>query len=198
MPLIHESYASHEQHLPAQGKFIIAQFNNKDIILYQAFKSSIAEYAVREQRLGGPDYDFSRSTCFKPSFLWMMYYSGWAKKEDKENILAITVSRANFELLLEQITNDDAEVKLTWASYYDLRGDKTNRQSARLRLSGQTLRRFNDEMILSIENITPYVKEQQGLMLHNNTDAIMLPVERVYTPANLALLGRIKATTITF
>lgn len=197
MPLIHESYASHEQHLPAQGKFIIAQFSDKHIILYQAFKSSIAEYAVKEQRLGGPDYDLSRSTCFKPSFLWMMYYSGWAKKEDKENILAITVSRQHFEELLEQIVNADAEVQLTWAPYYDLRGDKTGRLSARLRLAGHTLQRFNDEMILSIENITPYVKEQQALMLHNNTDAIMLPVERVYTPQNLSLLARINATTIT-
>jgi hypothetical protein len=199
--LIHESYESHEKHLPSEGKFIIAQFNEEDVILYQAFRNSIAQYAVKNQKLGGAGYDFNYSTCFKPSFLWMMYYSGWAKKEDKENILAIRISRNDFEYILQHVaeypeTIEAPDVQLTWTPYYDLRGDKTGRLSARIRLAGSMLHRFNDEMIKEIQNITPFVKEQQALMLHNQVSSIMVPVERVYTPYDLSLLSKINATTI--
>src|SRR5690606_19709518 len=96
-----ESYIEHERHLPAKGKFIIAQFDADSIVVYQAFKDSIAEYAEKNQKFGGPDYDFQRMTWLKPSFLWMMYYSGWAKKENQENVLAIRIKREGFDELLK-------------------------------------------------------------------------------------------------
>ena len=96
-----ESYEQHEHHLPASGKFIIAQFSKDWIIVYQAFKDSIAEYAVANQKFGGPDYDFNRMTWLKPSFLWMMYYSGWAQHQNQENVLAIKMKRSGFDEILE-------------------------------------------------------------------------------------------------
>ena len=35
---------------PKDGKHILAQYNDDSIIVYQAFKPSIAEYAVKHQK----------------------------------------------------------------------------------------------------------------------------------------------------
>ena len=39
---------------PQAGQHIIAQTNENLIVVYQAYKNSIAEYAVKNQKLGGP------------------------------------------------------------------------------------------------------------------------------------------------
>lgn len=209
-----ESYKEHERHLPSEGKFIIAHFNKESVVIYQAFKDSIAEYAVANQRFGGADYDFGRMTWLKPSFLWMMYYSGWAKKENQENVLAIRVKRSGFdEMLQAAITEtfykslydnreswkdklDNSEVHLRWQPYYDLFGEITDRRAVMIGLKGRMLERYNNEWIEEIINITPYIKEQQAFLKADKTGSLFLPKERVYAPNDLSLLTRIDATTI--
>ena len=121
--LLLESYEEHERHLPSKGRFIIGQFNQDEIVIYQAFKKSIRDYAIEHQKFGGPDYDFNRHTQLKPSFLWMMYYSGWAQKTDQECVLAITLSTSGFEELLSSAVladtgqeATDAPVSIHWES----------------------------------------------------------------------------------
>jgi hypothetical protein len=212
--LILESHDEHERHLPAIGKFIIAQFNKESIIVYQAFRDSIAEYAIRHQRFGGGDYDFDRTTWLKPSFLWMMHYSGWAQKENQENVLAIKMTRKGFDEILrfavmttfyKDIYGDNAswkkqletsEVQLQWEPYHDLYGNKTERKAVKIGLSGNMLERFNNEWILEIKNITPYVQQQQDLLNANRVDDIRVPQERAYAPGDLTILTKIDATTI--
>jgi len=204
-----EGYADHEHHLPAAGKFIIAQFDQENIIIYQAFKDSIAEYAVKHQRFGGVDYDFNRITWLKPSFLWMMYYSGWAKKENQENILAITLSREGFDELLSgavlqhKLSSSYAgsetysnEITIQWEHYYDLFGTKTDRYAAKIGIQGEAQRRYNEKWIRNIENITSYVRQQQQLLQENKMTQLMLPHERAYAPDDLTLLRKLDATTI--
>jgi hypothetical protein len=209
-----ETYHEHESHLPLKGKFIIAQFDKDSVIVYQAFNDAIAKYAVDNQRFGGDSYDFGRITWLKPSFLWMMYYSGWARNENQENVLAIRVSKQGFEHILRHAVmskfvrsiHSDQEswekqlaqsgVHLRWESYHDLFGDKTERKAARIGLSGQELRRFNEEWILEIRNITDFVKEQQALVKASKLDKVKIPRERAYAPEDLAILRKIDATTI--
>lgn len=209
-----ETYTEHEQHLPAVGKFIIAQFSKEWIIVYQAFKDSIAEFAIEHQHFGGPDYDFERITWLKPSFLWMMYYSGWAEKQNQENVLAIKISRKGFDEILryavmstfyKNIYSDSAtwkeelertDVQLQWEPYHDLHGAKTERKAVKIGLSGEMLQRFNKEWILEIQNITPYVRQQQELVKENKIKQVRLPQERAYAPNDLTILTKIDATTI--
>lgn len=212
--LFFESHDEHEKHLPAVGKFIIAQFNKESIIVYQAFKDSIAQYAVAHQKFGGDDYDFHRTTWLKPSFLWMMYYSGWANKQDQENVLAIKMSRKGFDEILrfavmttfyKEIYGDNAswkkqletsDIQLQWEPYHDLHGNKTDRKAVKIGLSGEVLERFNNEWIQEIQNITPYVQEQQELLKAGKIKNIRLPKERAYAPGDLTILTKIDATTI--
>ncbi len=39
-------------------------------------------------------------TWIKPSFLWMMYRSGWATKPGQEQVLSIEITRSGFEWAL--------------------------------------------------------------------------------------------------
>ena len=209
-----ENYDQHEHHLPSSGKFIIAQFDKDSIIVYQAFNDAIAEYAVKNQRFGGPEYDFQRMTWLKPSFLWMMYYSGWAKKENQENVLAIKMSRKGFDEILRtavmtsfyagiyadtgawQQELKESEIQLQWEPYHDLFGNKTERKAVKIGLKGEMLLRYNEEWIQEIQNITPYVRNQQGRLLANRLEMIELPHERAYAPDDLSILKKIDATTI--
>lgn len=212
--LILENYQQHEQHLPAIGKFIIAQYSDKHIVIYQAFKDSIAEYAVAHQCFGGGDYDFDRMTWLKPSFLWMMYYSGWAKKENQENVLAIQLCRKGFDEILRYAVMSSfykdiygssqnweqelsrSDIQFQWESYHDLLGNKTDRKAVKIGIKGDMLQRYNNEWIQKIENITPFVREQQQMITANQLHALQLPYERAYCPEDLTILTKIDATTI--
>ncbi len=84
---------------PAEGRHILAQYDQSSVVVYQAYRPSIGEYAVQHQRFGG-DFGFNRMSWIKPNFLWMMYRSGWGTKPGQEVILAIRIRRDFFESVL--------------------------------------------------------------------------------------------------
>lgn len=212
--LIFEGVLEYERHLPSSGRYIIAQFSETSVFVYQAFNEKIAAYALEKQHFGGPDYDFDRTTWLKPSFLWMMHYSGWAKKENQERVLAIRLSRKSFNEILEgadlicekgrctpaqleaTIAGNPAEILLRWEPYHDLFGKVTEREAVMIGLRGKAMRRYNEEWIQGIEDITDYVRAQQSLLNEGRIEAGQLPHERVYTPDDLKMLRRIDASTI--
>jgi len=53
-PLRTESYSVQKaDHWPAQGRHILAQFDDDTIVVYQAFCPEIADYAVQHQQFRG-------------------------------------------------------------------------------------------------------------------------------------------------
>lgn len=82
-------------------RVIRALYNSNTITVYQAYSSTIAESAVRAQTFVSPPFKMERMTWIKPSFLWMMYRSGWATKEDQQCILAIKLKKEGFEWALQ-------------------------------------------------------------------------------------------------
>lgn len=201
--LRYETYQAHESHLPSTGRFIIAQFDADSIVVYQAFNKEIAAYAVEHGRFGGPAYDDARITHLKPSFLWMMHYSGWAKKDAQEHVLAIRLARDCFDDLLRRATlivtdakQSDADVQLSWQCYHDLHGEKTDRFSAKIGLMGEAKRQYNETCIQSVKDITPFVREQQASLLAGKEAKVQVPSERAYAPQDFSLLLRVGATSI--
>lgn len=62
--------------------YIAKRNSRRDIRSYNA---SIAEYAAANKRfVGGPNFNEKRMTWVKPNFLWAMYRSGWAKKQNQD------------------------------------------------------------------------------------------------------------------
>ena len=176
---------------PDSGCQILANYNEDSIVVYQAFSPSIAEYAVRLQRFGGPDYKLTRMTWIKTSFLWMMFRSGWATKKDQERILAIYVSLEGFEEILRRAclakrqteNNIDGKlvtVRLQWDPDHNPYGEKEQRRAVQLGLRGDTLNLFLQKWILQIEDITNFVKAQHEHVLAGKLDELEMPEEKVY------------------
>jgi hypothetical protein len=62
-----ESYEAQRSRWPASGRHILAQYDDKTIVVYQAYQRAIAEFAVTHQRFGGPSFSFERMSWVKPN-----------------------------------------------------------------------------------------------------------------------------------
>lgn len=192
--------------LPQSGQHILAHQSDTHLVIYQAYKPTIADYVVKHQTLGGNDFSFNRMSWIKPNFLWMMYRCGWAEKENQERVLAIWISKPMFEEILEQAAfasfaqgtysdhdewkNELAtkDVRLQWD--HDPYGNKQERRAIQLGLKGDILKRFAGQ-IAGIEDVTDFVKQQKSLLDANRLDELMVPVESVFRPADEALNKRL-------
>jgi hypothetical protein len=170
---------NYEAKLPQEGNFIIGQRKESNIFVYQAFNDSIANYAIANQKFGGQSYSFSRMTWIKPNFLWMMYRSGWSFKDINQNrILAIEITFTGFEELLtngvlssnrdksineetwrQKLNNSD--VRIQWNPDHDYKGNKLKRRAVQIGIKNQALLKFNNDFIVSIQDITTFVTEQK-------------------------------------
>ncbi len=196
-------YKSYEKGLPQEGNFILGQRRANNIIVYQAFNDRIADYAIKNQKFGGQDYSFSRMTWIKPNFLWMMYRSGWAEKDNNQNrILAIEITFEGFEKLLTEgiLTSYDksngdeqtwrkvlnnSDVRIQWDPDHDFKGEKLKRRAVQIGIKNDALQKFNNEYIISIQDITSFVKEQKALL--DNNEEIFFVIDESIIEVSSAL-----------
>src|SRR3954463_13593353 len=84
--------------MPAD-RHVRAKFSAEAIVVYQAYPPPIADAALAAGTFVAP-FKRERMTWIKPSFLWMMYRSGWGTKPDQERALGTELTRAGFEWAL--------------------------------------------------------------------------------------------------
>lgn len=193
-----EPYADQAALWPQKGQHILAHYDEETITVYQAFKPSIAEYAVQNQQLGG-EFKFSRMSWIKPNFCWMQYRSGWNTKYHQERTLAIRIPRHAFDTILkcaahstrfagqEVRKKEDVQVRLQWDPDHLPTLPPTRAQQRRaiqLGLRDDILRKFATEWIVSIEDITDFVVEMRTRIEQGDTANLWTPSERVYVPAD--------------
>ena len=137
----------------------------------------------------------------KTNFLWMMYRAGWGTKANQERILAIRITRTGFEDLLSKCklasilesdndsfsssyTNRNDPVRLQWDPDHLPNGSKVSsgRRAIQLGLRNEMLKKFCDEYILSIYDITDFVTEQR--VSSTDSDELLMPIENVYKIEN--------------
>jgi hypothetical protein len=90
-----ERYSEQIKLWPSEGRHILAQFDDRTVVVYQAYSSTIGLYAVEHGRFGG-DFSYARMSWIKPNFLWMMYRSAWGIKANQEITLALRIRREFF------------------------------------------------------------------------------------------------------
>jgi Domain of unknown function (DUF4291) len=100
MPLITTSYTGQKARLPKIGRYILAQFDEEGVIVYQAYRQAIDHFAATHGYFGGDHFSLNRMSWIKPNFLWMMYRSGWGQKEGQEVVLAVKIKRAALDTIL--------------------------------------------------------------------------------------------------
>ncbi|MBD78740.1 MAG: hypothetical protein CL840_07460 [Crocinitomicaceae bacterium] len=193
-----------------QGERVIrATYDEDTITVYQAFSKEIALSAVRAQTFVSPPFKMDRMTWIKPSFLWMMYRSGWATKQYQECILAIKIKREGFNWAIKnsclshfnnQIHNNNYEewknklknspVRIQWDPERNILLEPMHFRSIQIGLSGVAVEKYVSEWIQQIVNITEICeiirqKIEEGKL---NQVKELLPNERLYPlPANLEL-----------
>jgi hypothetical protein len=192
-----ESYPAQRARWPRAGRHVLAAYDADAVHVYQAYHPAIAVPAARDGRFG-PPWSRSRMTWIKPGFLWMMYRSGWATKDDQEAILRIRLRRAGFDALLAEAVHSAhgaevygpradwearvarSDVRLQWDPDHHPSGAREERRALQLGLRGAALERFADTWILGIEDVTSFVAEQRDHVRRGDLDALLLPREEVY------------------
>lgn len=191
---------------------IRAEYDRDSITVYQAYRPEIGAPAVRNQTFVDP-FSRGRMTWIKPSFLWLMARSNWARKPGQEMVLAVRISRSGWEeaLALAVPTHADrrvfrdsdewrrrfaeAAVHVQWDPERSLRGQKLEHRSIQVGLSRHIIDRYVDDWIVGIEDRTPLVRRIHRLVQDGKTSKArtLLPSERAYS-LDPALARRIGAT----
>ncbi|GAA4071243.1 DUF4291 domain-containing protein [Actinomadura miaoliensis] len=178
---------------------IRAVHDRESITVYQAYRPGIAVPALEAGRFV-PPFSRIRMTWIKPSFLWLMARSNWARKPGQEMILAVRITRAGWEEALRQAvpTHPDrrvfrdsdewrarfarALVHVQWDPERTLRGAKLEARSLQVGISRHIVDRYVDDWTISIEDRTPLVRKIHRLLQDGDTAKAnsLLPKERPY------------------
>lgn len=181
---------------------IRAVYDERTITVYQAYSNAIAKPAIKAQKFV-PPFKMERMTWIKPSFLWMMYRSGWATKEGQEHVLAIKITRGGWEWALMssclshfvkefhgtnenwRSTLQNSPVRIQWDPEKDIFLNNLNYRSIQVGLTGVAVERYVNEWIVGIEDISEKCREIRSLILTKKTEEAisLLPLEKIY-PTN--------------
>ena len=193
-----EPYLKQVARWPASGRHILAHYDETAIVVYQAYRASIAEHALEHGVFGGPEFSFSRMSWIKPNFLWMMYRSSWGTAEGQEALLGIRISRTFFDLLVESAVASSHEpdsgqsqaewqdslrssnVRLQWDPDHDPAGRPLERRAIQLGLRGDVLRAFATSEIIELLDLRAFVAAQRPLAQQAGWQHLQTPIERVY------------------
>jgi hypothetical protein len=192
---------------------IRAVFDDRTITVYQAYDPAIAEPALEAQRFVGP-FKRERMTWIKPSFLWMMYRSGWGTKPGQTRVLAIAITRVGFEWALANSCpshsasgEDDrawrqrlaaSPVRIQWDPERNLWMNRLEHRSIQIGLSGEAVDKYVGEWITSISDVTGLAQRMaEAAAAGRDDEAVgLLPAERPY-PLPEALAAVVGATPST-
>ncbi len=216
MQLITTAYTEQRARLPKNGRQIVAQFDAEGVVVYQAYRPAIGHFAATHGYFGGDHFSLTRMSWIKPNFLWMMYRSGWGQKEGQEVVLAVKIKREAFDTILANAVrssyNSDlyptekdwkravinSNVRLQWDPDHSPAGGKLERKAIQLGLRGDVLALYAREWIISIEDISEFVREQ-----HQNLadfSQLIVPSETIYpvTDAKVATQLQVSGDAIFF
>ena len=207
-----ERYTEQVQRWPQSGRHILAQHDANSVVVYQAYRPAIGQYAAVHQQFGG-EFSYTRMSWIKPNFLWMMYRSGWGTKAGQEITLAVRIQRAFFDQLLElavvssyrasrQYESEAAwktalkqsKVRLQWDPDHSPTGAKLERKAVQLGLRGSVLKQYGSDAIIEIEDISGFVAQQRA---HASGDFsnLITPRERVYIPKSASASENVRLET---
>lgn len=192
-----EAYPAQLPRWPRTGRHVMAQFDDESIVVYQAYRPEIGQFAATHGYFGG-EFSLSRMSWVKPNFLWMMYRCGWATKEGQEVVLAVRMRRAAFDQILEAAVpstfwphryHDNAawrtalahsDVRLQWDPDHGPSGAPLERRAVQLGLRGEVLTKYAKEWIVDIQDVSELCREQHARWTEGGDAALVTPREDVY------------------
>jgi len=184
---------------------IRANYDDRTIVMYQAYNDAIADAALEAQRFVAP-FSMRRMTWIKPSFCWLMHRSNWGKKSGQTRILAVHIHRDCWEdaLRLGVLTHPEASihgsreawrekfeaasVHVQWDPERSVRGAALDHYSIQVGLSRHVIEEFATTWIDRIEDLTSSVAKMEKMRQGKGKKHLNrhMPSERVY-PVDTAL-----------
>ncbi|WP_367132497.1 DUF4291 domain-containing protein [Saccharothrix sp. HUAS TT1] len=170
-----------------EQKQIRADYDDRHITVYQAYSPRVALPALAAGRFV-PPFKAGRMTWVKPSFLWMMHRSGWGSKPDQECVLAVRITRSGFDWAVRAAVSSSVagagkpEVRVQWDPERGLRLEALPHRSLQLGLAGEASRRYVEEWVVGLTDVTPLAHRVRALVRAGDLDGAraLLPVERPY------------------
>ncbi|KOG13368.1 MULTISPECIES: DUF4291 domain-containing protein [Streptomyces] len=183
-----------------EPKYRIRALHTPDTVtVYQAYPPAIGLPAARDGRFPAA-WKRDRMTWIKPSFLWMMYRSGWGTKEGQETVLAVEITREGFAWALRNACLShyvrgfhadqeswkrrlhEAPARVQWDPERDVRLRPLPYRSLQLGLSGEASRAYADEWTVAVTDVTALAHEVHALVRAGDTEAAgrLLPREEPY------------------
>lgn len=187
-----------------QDKYEIrATYDDQNIAIYAAFSSSIADVALKSQKLLAPFY-YTRMTWIKPSFLWLMYRSEWGQRAGMERILQIWIKRSEWEKALKEaiLTTPEAHVyndakkwrkqldksriRVQWDPERAINNEKLSYKSIQVGITAELCENYAKNWITKIEDFTLTSHKIHSLVLQKkfNDAEKLLPIEKNYQVSN--------------
>lgn len=213
MRLVTKPYLHQVSRWPQTGRHILAQYDDYSIVVYQAYRPTIGNFAATHGYFGG-EFSFDRMSWIKPNFLWMMYRCGWGTKTDQEVVLAISIKRSAFDEILARAVHShfvpeiyssqsawqtalkQSEVRLQWDPDHDPAGVKLERRAIQLGLRGQMLAAYSKDWIVNVEDISDFV-QQQRQNLNSGYTELMTPQEKIYSVCDPKIQQKLELSVCT-
>lgn len=178
---------------------IRALYDDEIVRVYQAYSDHIADSVLTHGRFVSPPFKMERMTWIKPSFLWMMYRSGWGFKDaGQSRILAIDITREGFEWALAHSCPSHADpsmskeewerikaespVRIQWDPERDLFLQPLPYRAIQIGLSKEAVDLYVNQWIRRITDLTPQAHEIHALVAGKrfNEAQAKLPAEACY------------------
>ena len=184
---------------------IRAIYTQTTIRVYQAYSADIAAEAVQLGTFGSK-FKMDKMTWIKPSFLWMMYRSGWGTKENQEHILSIDIPREKFDYLVKnavlstyneaiygsreewKVLIHNSDIRCQWDPERDVYGNPLDYRSIQIGIRGKALKEYVNEWIIELTDITEYVVSLREKKNLGQDISKLLPNEQVYSMKQLEKL----------
>jgi len=175
---------------------IYAAYDDDGVIVYQAYRPQIARAALAHGTFRD-GFKLERMTWIKPSFGWMLYRSGYARKSGQEYVLRITISHEGFLEALENcaLTGYEPDVhgskaahkqaladrvgRVQWDPDRDLRLRRLDRRAIQIGLKPPLVERYVRTWITRIEDATDLAHTVEA-WARDGGEPPAVPEERVY------------------
>lgn len=186
-----------------------ALYSPTSVRVYQAYSPLIAARAMAAQTFKGP-FRRDRMTWIKPSFTWMMYRAGWAKRPGQERILAVDILRDGFEWALanSSLAHFDrtvhpsvgewraifcgSPVRIQWDPERTVALQALPWRAIQIGLQGEAVDSYLDKWIVRIDDVTGLARQMGELVARQDFEAAeaIRPVEVPY-PLSKEIAARI-------
>ncbi|WP_055585857.1 DUF4291 domain-containing protein [Peterkaempfera griseoplana] len=189
-----------QQSVTGEPRYRIRALHTADTVtVYQAYDPGIGLPAARAGRFPAA-WKRDRMTWIKPSFLWMMYRSGWGTKDGQQTVLAVEITREGFAWALDHACLSHyqrglhpdraswqrelrrAPARVQWDPERDLQLQPLPHRSLQLGLCGEAAARYADEWTVGITDVTPLAHRIHALVRDRRLAeaAVLLPGERLW------------------